>query len=482
MPQGVQQPATVDNFLKTILRSGIMDRSQLQEAIRKAPREARTDANLLADYLVRQGKLSRFQSKKLLEGTAQGLVLGPFQVLAPIGRGGMGTVYLARDIRSQHLLALKVLPPSRAKAEERLLVRFRREMEMCQRVAHPHLAWTFEVGLCQGVHYIAMEYIPGKSLFRIVMDSGPLSSPRAARLFCEIAAALDHAHHQGIIHRDIKPSNVLITPHDHAKVLDLGLALVQGESSAKREVIGGQGYVVGTMDYIAPEQAEDPTKVDARSDIYALGCSLYFVLTGQAPFPGGTNKDKIRRHRTEEPTPLAELNSSVPTAFAELIHKMMAKDPEIRPRTAHAVQMKLERWAAGEPRLPLDRPTDTTYELAVQEIEDRETVPPDITEEVIPLEGAPEGQVDEDGALIDALRAEETPVSSVVIAEEVPPSAAIVPAVPTAPAAPLRRKTQVSVATPRSASPKTPRLLWLYATIAAVGFLLLCGFLFWLVR
>src|SRR5207253_1916620 len=216
-----------------------------------------------------------------------------------------------RDVRSHLLVALKVLPPKRAREEERVLTRFRREMEMCQRVAHPHLAWAYEVGVCQGVYYIAMEYIPGRSLYRLVNDEGPLEISRAARLFAEVASALDHAHCQGLIHRDLKPSNIMITPHDHAKVLDLGLALVQGEDLSEREVIGGQGYVVGTMDYIAPEQTEDASRVDPRSDIYALGCSLYFALTGRPPFPGGTALQKIQRHRTEHAPPCVQVNPNV---------------------------------------------------------------------------------------------------------------------------------------------------------------------------
>src|SRR4051812_49245151 len=195
----------VDEFLKTVIRSGLLDREQLQAALRGVPREQRDNSQALADHLVQAGKLTRFQARKLLQGTALGLVLGPFQVLAPIGKGGMGTVYLARDRRSEQLVALKVLPPRKAREEERLLARFRREMEMCQRVAHPHLAWTCEVGVCQGVYYIAMEYIPGRSLYRVVAQDGPLPVPRAARLFAEVASALDHAHNQGLVHRDLKP-------------------------------------------------------------------------------------------------------------------------------------------------------------------------------------------------------------------------------------------------------------------------------------
>src|SRR5262249_57857078 len=166
-PQQAAGPLSVDAFLRLVLRSGLLDRGQLQVALRAVPPGQRDKVAAVADHLIKLGKLSRFQARKLLSGTCVGLVLGPFQVLAPIGRGGMGTVYLSRDARSGQLLALKVLPPKRARDEERVLERFRREMEMSRRVAHPHLAWTFEVGLCQGVYYIAMEYIPGKSLHRL---------------------------------------------------------------------------------------------------------------------------------------------------------------------------------------------------------------------------------------------------------------------------------------------------------------------------
>ncbi len=374
----------VDSFLKTVLRSGLLDREQLRTALSAAPRELRRDPHAVADFLVKTGKLSRFQAHKLLQGTALGLLLGPYQILAPIGRGGMGTVYLARDSRSQLLMALKVLPPKRAREEERLLARFRREMEMGQRVAHPHLAWTYEVGVCRGVYYIALEYIPGKSLYRLVNDEGPLPVPRAARLFAEVASALDHAHMQGLIHRDLKPSNIIITPHDHAKVLDLGLALVQGEAPAAREVVGGRGYVVGTMDYIAPEQAENAAEVDPRSDIYSLGCTLYFALTGRPPFPGGSALEKIQRQRSEEPAPIPPLNPRVPPAFIGLVRRMMAKRPEHRIASAAAVREELLTWAAHDPVLPLDQPGDPEYTEAVVHLETVEA-PAELSPVVIPV-------------------------------------------------------------------------------------------------
>jgi serine/threonine protein kinase len=375
---------TVEDFLKTVLRSGVLEREQLCKAMRVVRPDQRQDAETLADYLVDSGALSRFQADKLLQGMAVGLVLGPFHVLAPIGKGGMGTVYLARDSRSQLLVALKVLPPKRAREEERLLFRFRREMEMCQRVAHPHLAYTYDVGVCQGVYYIALEYIPGKTLYRLVTEEGPLAVPRAARLFSEVASALDHAHNQGLIHRDMKPSNIVITPHDHAKVLDLGLALVQGEAPVDREVVGGRGYVVGTMDYIAPEQTENAAKVDPRSDIYSMGCALYFSVTGQPPFPGGTPMEKIERHRNAEPTPVPQINTAVPPGFIGLMRKMMAKNPDNRFVTAAEVREKLLAWAVDDAPQPLDRQGDREFQLAVAALETAEA-PPEMLEEVLPV-------------------------------------------------------------------------------------------------
>ncbi len=363
---------TVEGFLRTVLRSGLLNRGQLQEALRDVPKAQRDDPQALADHLVRKGKLSRFQAGKLLRGIGKGLLLGHYQVLAPIGRGGMSTVYLARDERSGELVALKLLTPSRWRDREQLLARFQREMELSRRVAHPHLAWTHESGFVMGVYYIAMEYIPGKNLSKIVAESGPLKVPRAARLMAEVASALEHAHNQGLIHRDMKPSNIMITPNDHAKVLDLGLALMEGEE-AEQNVIGGLGYIVGTMDYIAPEQTTDATGVDGRADLYSLGCTLYFALSGQPPFPGGTGREKMRRHRQEEPRPLRELAPDVPVGFARLIERLMAKDPAQRPPSAVAVEEELRAWAAEDAALPLDRREDPWYTEAVSSLQNAET-------------------------------------------------------------------------------------------------------------
>jgi serine/threonine protein kinase len=385
VPSTTSDPPTVEGFLKTVLKSGLLDRTQLQEALRDVPKDQRDDPRSLADHLVRKGKLSRFQADKLLRGSGKGLLLAHYQVLSPIGRGGMSTVYLARDERNGELVALKVLTPSRWRNQERLLARFQREMELSRKVAHPHLAWTYESGFCLGVYYIAMEYIPGKNLSKTVAESGPLKASRAARLMAEVAAGLEHAHNQGLVHRDLKPSNIMITPNDHAKVLDLGLALMEGEE-AELDVIGGRGYIVGSMDYIAPEQTTDPTGVDCRADIYSLGCTLYFALTGQPPFPGGTSREKMRRHRLEVPRPLRNLAPDVPVGFARLIERMMAKEPANRPPSAVAVEEELRAWAVGEAVLPLDRHEDPWYAEAVSALQ---TAEPSV-EYSLPGQSAPE--------------------------------------------------------------------------------------------
>src|SRR5262249_50028311 len=159
---------------------------------------------------------------------------------------------------------------------------------------------TYDSGQYDGAHFIAMEYIPGQNLFRLVTGEGPLRTARAARLFAEAASGLHHAHERGLVHRDLKPSNIMITPHDHAKVLDLGVGFMGGKEVGDPAVVGGGGYIVGWMDYTAPEQTTDATNVARRTDIYGLGCCLYFAVSGKPPFPGGTRADKMHCHRTQE--------------------------------------------------------------------------------------------------------------------------------------------------------------------------------------
>ena len=355
------RPPSAEDFLRRVLRTRLLERGELQAVLRALPRERREDSPSLADHLVRQGKLTRYQANKILSGVSSGLILGPFRILAPIGKGGMATVFLARDTRSGQLLALKVLPPKVALTEQRMVARFRREMELSQKVSHAHLAWTFEAGEHKGVFFIAMEYIPGKTLARLVLDEGPLPLPRVARLMGEVASGLGHAHEQGLIHRDLKPSNIMVTPRDQAKIVDMGLALVNGETDGDTRVVGGRGYIVGTMDFIAPEQTLNSALVDHRVDLYSLGCTIFYALSGQPPYPGGTSKEKIARHRKGDIPSLAQRVGGLPADFVVLVESLLAHDPEDRPLSAGEVERQLRAWSAGAtPRLGEEALDETT--------------------------------------------------------------------------------------------------------------------------
>ncbi|MBA4187434.1 MAG: hypothetical protein C0467_05380 [Planctomycetaceae bacterium] len=338
-----------EQFLDLATRSQILDAASLAQVASRCPA---APAREIADALVRSGDLTHFQAGKLLRGRWQGLVLGPYHILAPLGRGGMGTVYLARDTRlaeqlgDEILVALKVLPPKVARCEARMLARFQREIDLGKRVNHPHVVRTLAGGEADGVPYLAMEYVPGKTVGQIVTNSGRLTVGEAARWFADVAAGLSGLHEQGLVHRDVKPANVILTQDGRAKILDLGFAFAPGEPLPDDPtIVGSAGYIVGTMNFISPEQARDATAARPASDLYSLGCSLYYVLTGTPPFPGGTAKDKIRRQQTMSPTPISELNAEVPTEFVRIIEQLMSKNPSDRPASGKVTRELLLPFA-----------------------------------------------------------------------------------------------------------------------------------------
>lgn len=337
-------PTTPEQFWALAVRSGL--------AAAADARPAGASAAELADRLVVAGRLTRFQAEKLLAGRWQGLVNGPYRLMTPIGRGGTGIVYLARDDRrpsggrTSRLVALKVLSPQRAVSEPRTLTRFRREMDIGRAIPdHPGLTATLDAGEAGGLHFLAMEYVPGRTAKQVVAAGGPMAVPAAARAFADVAAGLHAAHQAGFVHRDTKPANVVVMPSGRAKLLDFGFALRRGEKPpADPAVLGGKGYTLGTLDYLPPEQATNAVAVGAETDVYSVGCSLYFVLTGRPPFVADTAREKIRLHRTADPTPLRTLNPQVPAEFAALVSWMMSKRPEDRPQTAGEVAAILERF------------------------------------------------------------------------------------------------------------------------------------------
>jgi serine/threonine protein kinase len=328
-------------FLETLQRSRLLDQSQV-DAVRAELKPAeRDDLAAVVRALVRSKLLTKFQAGKLLAGKHGPFFLGGYRIQRQLGAGGMAKVYSARQTETGHKVALKVLPPKRAAEERNALARFRREAHVSRRLAHPNIAQALEVGEDGGVHFIVMEYIPGRNVFDMVQRGGPLRVPDAARLFSEIADGLSHVHGLGIIHRDIKPSNVMVTPDGSAKLLDLGLARDTGDDESH---LTREGTVVGTVDYIAPEQVAGVQLADERSDIYSLGCTLYYALAGRPPYAGGDLMSKIYRHRMEDPEPLEKVAAGVPPEFAALVRKMMAKDPADRYASAAELCSDLTRW------------------------------------------------------------------------------------------------------------------------------------------
>jgi serine/threonine protein kinase len=333
----------LDDFVEGLVSSGLVPRDDVQRALGKLEDEPDKDTSLtLARLLVQQGFLTPYQARKLLSGATRGFFLGGYRILRPLGEGGMGKVFLAVNGRTSQKVAIKVLPPRRAQEEELSLVRFRREMDLSQRCQHPNLARTLAVGNDGDVYFMVLEYIPGMSLFDMVRSEryGPLRVTDAARLFLKVLDGLGAAHESGIVHRDIKPSNIMITPDGNAKILDLGLARALGEEQG----ITRANTVLGTLDYASPEQLSDATRADVRSDLYSVGCTLYFALSGRPPFEGGDMINKIFRQRLDEAKPLEKIARGVPAAFAAIVRKLMSKNPDERYQSCAELRADLSRW------------------------------------------------------------------------------------------------------------------------------------------
>lgn len=354
---------TLEAFLGALKRSRLFDAPDLDRFVTRAKADP---ARALADALIRLGALTHYQADKLLRGRTAGLVIGPYTVLAPLGRGGMGTVvYLARDRRVAEelgdsvLVALKLLPVRIGAAQPVTLARFKREMELGKRTKHPNVVRTFATGDTDDVHYLALEYVPGLTVREWVKKHGPMPLGEAACVFADVAAGLAHVHAKGLVHRDVKLANVIVRPEGSAVLLDLGLAIAPTEPRPENPAVaGGMGYVVGTMDYLAPEQSRDSAAVGPKADVYGLGCALFAALTARVPFPAADAKAKIRRHRTDPPPPVP----NVPPEFEKLIHRFMAKDPNVRPNATEAEAL-LRAWASvpmahpvGDPLAEADAP------------------------------------------------------------------------------------------------------------------------------
>ena len=313
--------------------------------IERYAEEASGDVTRLARSLVRAGYLTPYQASAVAQGKGMGLVIGSYLVLDKRGQGGMGVVFKARHRESGKLIALKILLPSFGRDGE-AVQRFRREFELAASLNHPNVVAALEATEDRGVQFLTMEYVEGHDLEDMVREVGPL--PIKTSLHCAIQAArgLAAAHAQGIVHRDVKPGNLMLDPSGAVRVLDLGLARVMEASNPLGRVAGASltqsGVYMGTVDFIAPEQANDSKKADHHADIYSLGCTLYFLLTGHPPFEGETILKRLMAHQQQPAPSLHSARDDVPAALEAAYQTMMAKKPGDRPRSMTEVIELLE--------------------------------------------------------------------------------------------------------------------------------------------
>jgi len=332
-------------FRNAALLSGLVSQDQLdcgEAAVRAADDDSGSIFDVtdqqLADKLVEMEIITRYQADQMLLGRNK-LNLGRYLVTDFIGQGGMGQVFKAVHNVMGRDCAVKILPVH--KSTEEAIENFNREIRTLAKLDHPNLVRAYDAGIDGSVHYLVTEFVPGTDLRRLLRSEGPLTMQQAASLIMQSALGLQHAHESGLIHRDVKPGNILVTPDGMAKVSDLGLAGFIGEGDDDPRA----GKTVGTADYLSPEHIRNPHEVSLISDVYSLGCTLYYAVTGKVPFPGGTPNSKAQRHLAETPWHPKRFNPDITEEFVEIIADMMEKEPGERIQTAAEVAGRLEPWA-----------------------------------------------------------------------------------------------------------------------------------------
>ncbi len=342
-----------NSFLDLVRRSELIEDDRLGEFVTdmctrhggKLP-EAKEK---LAAALVKQELLTQWQVDKLLAGKHKGFKLGKYKLLSLLGKGGMSQVYLAEHTLMKRKVAIKVLPANRVK-DSTYLERFRIEARAAAKLDHPNIVHAYDIDQDGNTHYLVMEYVEGQDLHIHVKEKGSLDYNTSADYIAQVANGLYHAHEMGLVHRDIKPANCLLDKKGTVKLLDMGLARLVGDEASL--TLDNNENVLGTADYLAPEQALNSHTADPRADIYGLGCTLYFLLTSHPPFPDGTISERLLKHQVEEAPSIFNDRPDAPPALVNICKRMMAKKPDDRYQTANDVAERLSDWLA-------DRGVDT---------------------------------------------------------------------------------------------------------------------------
>ncbi|MFK7734632.1 MAG: serine/threonine protein kinase [Pirellulaceae bacterium] len=351
------------SFQALAIKSGLVSEAQMDYALRVCrhrlsqqgqPRETEVPDSLLSEVLIEQEVVTDYQAEQLHAGETK-FMLGPYLITQWIGQGGMGQVFKGVHQVMGREVAVKVLPRARATQEAR--DSFAREIQMQAGLDCPYLVRAFDAGEDGNVHFLVTEYVPGMDLRRLVKSQGALPVQQAASIIFQAALGLDYAHEKGLVHRDVKPGNILVTPDGEAKVSDVGLA------GFAKDLINDPraGKIVGTPDYLSPEQIRTPLDIQPASDIYSLGCTLYYSVCGKVPFPGGDTESKLRRHLQEFPLHPRNFASEITEDFVDIIVDMMEKNPRKRITSAAEVSSRLEPWAVDSLVVPGVNMTKTPW-------------------------------------------------------------------------------------------------------------------------
>lgn len=348
--RGVTELVTVEAFLEGLRRSGLMTADEVDAfMVTLPPLLGQPTVKSLASELVRRGKLTKYQAVRIAAGHPEGLVLGKYVIQDKIGEGGMGQVFIAEHRRMKRPVVVKILPPQ-AMQSEYTVRRFQREVEAAAQLHHPNIVTAYDADEENGIHFLVMEYVDGVPLGEYVTRHGPMPVAKAVTCILQAARGLAYAHSKGIVHRDIKPNNLLMDSAGVVKVLDMGLARFDDgrktmpDSDSKS--LTRENQIVGTVEYMAPEQVDDSSSADRRSDIYSLGCTLFRLLIGRPPFLGDTLVQTLLAHRTESVPSVCELRQDVPLHMDSILRKMLAKKASDRYQSMHEVVTVLEALLA----------------------------------------------------------------------------------------------------------------------------------------
>ena len=341
---------SVKRFVELLQKSGLIPDNVLRDSLTRLKQEnggePLADTKFVMNRLIEMEMITKWQSEKLLSQKYKGFFLGKYKILGHIGTGGMSSVYLVEHVQMHQRRAIKVLPRKRV-SDKTYLERFYIEARASASLNHPNIVRAFDVDHDEEseTHYLIMEFVDGRDVGKIIEEDGKVDPRDAASYIAQAANALQFAHDEGVIHRDVKPGNLLVDKNNEVKILDLGLALFkEDEYSLTLEY---NEKILGTADYLAPEQAMNSHTVDHRADIYGLGCTLFFMLAGEPPFNEGTLAQRISMHQTRSPKKISEYRNDCPDALQKILDRMMEKDPDDRPQSCNEVNQVLSDWLAG---------------------------------------------------------------------------------------------------------------------------------------